>query len=94
MRSRCTLLLVLSRDRSDFARIVEVNSDSIDLRRANKFNHADAILYETDMLRFATGRWVESWRESRDAWASLNRTKTEKAAPSQCQDFLPASSNA
>ena len=40
--------------------------------RPGKFNHPDTILYEIDMLRFATARLVESnWREPRDAWVYL-----------------------
>jgi hypothetical protein len=40
--------------------------------RPDKLNHADTVLYEIDMLRFAAGRMVESdWRESRDAWVYL-----------------------
>jgi len=40
--------------------------------RPDKLAHADTVLYEIDMLRFATGRLVESkWREPRDAWVYL-----------------------
>jgi hypothetical protein len=40
--------------------------------RPDKFDHADTILYEIDLLRFATTRLVESnWREPRDAWVYL-----------------------
>lgn len=40
--------------------------------RPDKFDHADTILYEIDMLRFAAGRLDESaWREPRDAWVYL-----------------------
>jgi hypothetical protein len=40
--------------------------------RPDKLNHADTILYEIDMLRFAAGRLVEGeWRHPRDAWVYL-----------------------
>jgi hypothetical protein len=40
--------------------------------RLPKLNHVDTVLYEIDMLRFATGRLVEGdWKDSRDAWVYL-----------------------
>jgi hypothetical protein len=40
--------------------------------RQRKFDHSDTILYEIDMLRFATERLVGSnWQDPRDAWVYL-----------------------
>jgi hypothetical protein len=40
--------------------------------RIKKLNHVDTVLYEIDMLRFATGRLAEGdWKEPRDAWVYL-----------------------
>jgi hypothetical protein len=43
--------------------------------RPDKLSHTDTILYEIDMLRFATGRLVEGkakgWKDPRDAWVYL-----------------------
>jgi hypothetical protein len=40
--------------------------------RVRKFNHADTVLYEIDMLRFTATKLSESdWKEPRDAWVYL-----------------------
>ena len=45
---------------------------SLTYSRPDKLNHVDTVLYEIDMLRFATHRLVESkWQEPRDAWVYL-----------------------
>jgi hypothetical protein len=40
--------------------------------RPDKLDHADTVLYEIDMLRYASGRLIEgNWKDPRDAWVYL-----------------------
>lgn len=55
--------------------------------RPKKLNHADTILYEIYMLRFAADRLKrEQWDDQKDAWAYLEAHTARRVCSQQFPD--------